>query len=315
MTAGRSIVINGDLGSGKSTVAAGLATRLGLRRVAMGDVHREMAQSLQMTTLELNQRAEADKAIDDYVDQVQKDLAASGEQLVVDSRLGWHFFTDAFKVHLITDPTEAARRVISRPANAVEGYSSLEEAREMLERRSDSERVRFIERYGVDKYDLRNYDVVCDTTRASADEVVELLAAAFGGEFGREVLDEAPPLLLIDPARIFPSRESAGLGGPEDEEFVAGVGERGPKRLEPILAGYSGKCFCVIDGHRRLAAALRNGFTLVPGRLIGQGEEPVVGDSSADEYFAAHVTAELVAAWEEAYQVRLPALEDCARAE
>src|SRR5690606_29049879 len=155
---------------------------------------------------------------------------------------------------------------ISRPANAVEGYSSLEEAREMLERRSDSERVRFIERYGVDKYDLRNYDVVCDTTRASADEAVQLVAAACGGEFGRYVLDEAPPVWLVDRARLFPSRGSAGRGGREDEEFVAGVGERGRKRVEPILGGYSGKCFCVIDGHRRLAAALRNGFTLVPGR-------------------------------------------------
>lgn len=315
MTAGRSIVINGDLGSGKSTVAAGLATRLGLRRVAMGDVHREMAQSLQMTTLELNQRAEADKAIDDYVDQVQKELAASGEQLVVDSRLGWHFFADAFKIHLITDPTVAARRVISRPANQVEGYTSLDEAREMLERRSDSERVRFIERYGVDKYDLRNYDVVCDTTRATADEVVELITAAYSGDLGREILSEAPPLLLIDPERIFPSRESAGLGGPEDDELVAWVGDQGPRRLKPILTGYSGKCFCVIDGHRRLAAALRNGFTLVPGRLIGQGAEPVVGDSTADEYFAAQVTPELVSAWEEACRIRLPALESCPRAD
>src|SRR5919112_6241041 len=130
MPSGRSIVINGDLGSGKSTVSSLLARRLGIRRISVGDLYREMAQQRGMTALELNLHAELDDKIDHYVDRLQSDIAMSGERLVVDSRLAWFFFRDALKVHLITDATVAARRVLGRPADTVEGYSSLDEARQ-----------------------------------------------------------------------------------------------------------------------------------------------------------------------------------------
>ena len=168
VTVRQSIVFNGDLGSGKSTVSVEIAKRLGMRRVSVGDLYREMAQQRQMTALQLNLHAELDQAVDGYVDQLQRDIAASGERLVMDSRLAWHFFTDALKVHMITEPTEAARRVLARPSGPAESYTSLEEARAKLRERSESERGRFIVRYGVDKARLRNYDLICDTTRAPA---------------------------------------------------------------------------------------------------------------------------------------------------
>jgi predicted cytidylate kinase len=308
MPEGRSIVINGDLGSGKSTVTTELASRLGVRRVAMGDVHRAMAKSRGMTTLELNQHAELDKAVDDDVDQVQRDLAASSEQLVVDSRLGWHFFGGAFKVHMIIDSAVAARRVTARPADAVEGYASLEQAEEKLRQRSDSERVRFIERYGVDKYLLRNYDLVCDTTRAAVGDVVDLIVAAYEGSLGAGILSEQPPLLLIDPARIYPT-QARGLDSLEEfknSEYVAKVGHGGPAALEPLSIGYARPHFYVIEGHRKLSAALLNDFTLVPARLVGQDSDVVHDATSAEAYFEACVLPELVREWSAAHGIDLP---------
>src|SRR5262249_44619167 len=119
MATERSVVINGDLGSGKSTVSTLLARQLGIRRISVGDLYREMAQQRGMTALELNLHAELDDKIDHYVDRLQSDIATSGEILVVDSRLAWFFFRDALKVHLITDPAVAAHRVLGRPANTV----------------------------------------------------------------------------------------------------------------------------------------------------------------------------------------------------
>jgi predicted cytidylate kinase len=162
----RSVVINGDLGSGKSTVSTRLAQRLGIRRISVGDLYREMAEQRGVTALQLNLHAELDDKIDHYVDRLQSDIAAAGETLVVDSRLAWFFFRDALKVHLITDPVIAAHRVLGRPADTVESYSSADEALQRLAERSESERVRFIERYGVDKTRLRNYDPVRATMRA-----------------------------------------------------------------------------------------------------------------------------------------------------
>ncbi|GAA2597526.1 hypothetical protein GCM10010399_30210 [Dactylosporangium fulvum] len=294
----RSVVINGDLGSGKSTVSVELASRLNLRRISVGDMYREMAQRRGMTTLQLNLHAELDDAIDSAVDQLQSDIAKSGEQLIVDSRLAWFFFHEAFKVHLITEPNEAARRVLARPHSEVENYSSLEEAKTNLRSRSESERMRFLTRYGADKYRLRNYDLVCDSTRARPGEIVDLVQAAFEGRLGADILREKPPLLLLDPMRVYPTREI---------EFPAPTGEVDtPETMEPLTIGHSGPDYFVIDGHRRLSAAVQSGLHLVPASLLAEGEEPVTGRLSANDYFRAHVTGPVVEAWERLHRIELP---------
>jgi len=260
MAAARSVVINGDLGSGKSTVSELLAQRLGIRRISVGDLYREMARQRDMTALQLNLHAELDDKIDHCVDQLQSDIAMSGEQLVVDSRLAWFFFRGALKVHLITDPTVAAHRVMRRPADAVERYGSVDEARRRLGERSESERVRFIQRYGADKTRLRNYDVVCDSTRATPEEIVARIV---------EALPEPPDStqLFVDPRRI---RLTDGPGA-----------DAGPVRL-----GYARPHFFIVDGRRAVGAAVRAGHTLVAAALAAEAGETVNG-RSAEAHFAA----------------------------
>lgn len=306
VTVRQSIVFNGDLGSGKSTVSIELARRLGLRRVSVGDIYRQMARERQMTALQLNLHAELDQAVDGYVDQLQRDIAASGEQLVVDSRLAWHFFRNALKVHMITEPTEAARRVLARPSGPAESYTSLEEAKTKLRERSDSERNRFLVRYGVDKARLRNYDLICDSTRASANEVVEYVIAVYEGRLAPDILRDAPPLLLLDPARIFPTQQVQRLRGLDESQFVADVAQAGEAALEPLHIGYTGEHFFVVDGHRRLSAALRSGFKLVPGRLVAEADEPVVGGRSAIDYFRSEVGLSTIYDWAAAHGTELP---------
>ncbi|MEH1100737.1 AAA family ATPase [Micromonospora sp. CPCC 205561] len=306
MTVRQSIVFNGDLGSGKSTVSVEIAERLGLRRVSVGDLYRQMAQERQMTALQLNLHAELDQAVDGYVDQLQRDIAASGERLVMDSRLAWHFFTDALKVHMITEPGEAARRVLARPSGPAESYASTEEAKAKLRERSESERGRFIVRYGVDKARLRNYDLVCDTTRAPAAEVIEHIVDAYEGRLCADVLRDAPPLLLLDPARVYPTEDIAHLRDLWDSEFVGEVAAGGDEALEPLRIGYTGEYFFVVDGHRRLSAALQSGFRLVPAQLVAEVDEPVVGGMSAVEYFTAQARPGLIHDWAAAHEIELP---------
>jgi predicted cytidylate kinase len=298
----RSITVNGDLGSGKSTVAVGLAERLKLRRVSVGDLYRQMARERGMSALEINLHAELDDAIDATVDTMQKEIAESGEQVVMDSRLAWHFFKNGFKVHLITEPTVAARRVLGRPANDVENYATLAEAKENLRSRSESERQRFLTRYHADKRLLRNYDIVCDTTRARPEEVLELIIEGIEGKIGAGT---PAPLLLLDPARIYPTQEIRALRGIEDTDYIQAVGAAGPDALEPLSIGYAQGYFFVVDGHRRLSAALRSGFRLVPGTLLAQDAEEVVGGLTADQYLASAVTLSKVYDWEEAHGIEL----------
>jgi predicted cytidylate kinase len=311
VTVRQSIVFNGDLGSGKSTVSVEIAKRLGLRRVSVGDLYRQMAQERQMTALQLNLHAELDQAVDGYVDQLQQDIAASGESLVMDSRLAWHFFTDALKVHMITEPTEAARRVLARPSGPAESYTSLEEARTKLRERSESERGRFIVRYGVDKARLRNYDLICDSTRANPEQVIGHIIDVYEGRLGADVLRDAPPLLLLDPTRVYPTEDVGALRGLWDAGFVDEVAAAGDEALEPLTIGFTGEYFFVVDGHRRLSAAIRSGFPLVPARLAAEVDEPVVGGTSAVDYFTAQVRPGTVYDWEAAHGITLPLPAHC----
>ncbi|NUO59584.1 MAG: AAA family ATPase [Hamadaea sp.] len=236
----RTVVLNGDLGSGKTTVSKLLAQRLGVRRISVGDLYRSMAAQRGMTALQLNLHAELDDKIDHYVDQLQADIATSGEQLVVDSRLAWHFFTDAVKVHMLADPTVAARRAMARPANDVERYATVEEARQRLASRSDSERARFLTRYGVDKSDLRNYDLVLDSTTASPAEIVERIA----DHVDTAGLCAPNPVCHLDPRRI---RRTTAAGVPDAPPLVM---------PEP-------PSFVAIAGWERISEAARSGAPLV----------------------------------------------------
>lgn len=308
MTHYSSIVVSGDLGSGKSTISTQLAERLGVRKISMGDVYREMAQSRGMSALQFNLHAELDEAVDSRIDELQKEIASSKERLVVDSRLAWFFFTDAFKVHLIVDPTIGAQRAMSRPASEVEKYSSALEAVESLQARSESERIRFLKKYDADKTRLRNYDLVVDTTRAGQNEVVESTIAAFEGTLGHEVLAASRPLLLLDPTRIYPSQGIRGLRGlwDSDSEFVASVSRSAPTALEPISVGYAKPYFYVVDGHRRLSAAIQGGFSLVSAALVAEGGEEVVGGLTSLSYFESEVSLSMVYDWDAAHNIELP---------
>lgn len=303
----QSIVISGDLGSGKSTISEQVAKRLGIRKVSMGDIMREMARSRGMSTLQLNLDAEHDETVDSQIDEFQKEIAKTKEQLIVDSRLSWFFFADAFKVHLIVDPAVAAQRAVSRPSSEVEAYSSPEEARERLRTRSESERSRFLRRYGADKARLRNYDLVCDTTRASQEEIAGAIIAAFDGTLKNKLVSYSHPLLLMDPNRIYPTEGIRSLRGlwDTDRDFVVGVDQAGPAQLEPISVGYANPYFYALDGHRRLSAAIQNGFRLITAMLAADGDEEVVGGLSSDEYFRSEISLSKIYDWEAAHNIEL----------
>jgi CMP/dCMP kinase len=285
----RSVVLNGDLGSGKTTVSMLLAARLGVRRISVGDLYRAMAAQRGMTALQLNLHAELDDKIDHYVDQLQDDIAASGERLIVDSRLAWYFFTDALKVHLVTEPTVAAHRVLGRPADTVENYASVEEARSRLATRSESERIRFITRYGADKTRLRNYDLVCDSTSATPEQIVERIIERLEAP----PADAARPMCHLDPRRIYPTADV-----PEPVRFDA---------REPVTVGCVAPYFFVVDGHRQVSAAIREGRTLIAATLLAEAGEDIAG-LGCDRYLAANATPVRVRNWEAAHDIALPAI-------
>jgi CMP/dCMP kinase len=277
----RAIALSGELGSGKSAVSEHLATALGARRVSTGEAQRLIAEHRGISTLDLNRLAEADPTIDEEIDSVFRSLASVHEPLVVDSRLAWHFLPEAFKVHLVVDPVEAASRVLRRPGpQTTEHYRSLEEALARMEDRVESERRRFQVVYGIDIFRLANYDLVVDTTQVSPAGVADQVLAGLAGD--QAVVSR--PALLLDPCRVTAATDDSGgddAPGPvEVEDLVAEIGRYGFTRLPPIAVAYRRPSFSVVDGGRRLLAAQRCDLPLVPAVLVAPDGEPDGGRRS-----------------------------------
>ncbi len=258
------LAVSGELGSGKSSVSALVAEELGARRVSTGEAQRQIAAARRITTLELNRLSETDPSIDDEIDSVFRSLARTPGALVVDSRLAWHFLPNAFKVHLVVDPEVGAGRALQRTDSSAERYGTLDQALADVAERAASERRRFQRVYGVDIWDLRNYDLVVDTTTAAPAEVAAAVLRTVAGR----TAGAGRPVLLLAPGRLAGLDAGRDEGPSHDVVLEAELRAKGYAAMDPVAVAYDRPRFAVVEGHRRVAAALAAGLPLLAAELV-----------------------------------------------
>ena len=164
------ISLAGDLGSGKSTVGKILAERENLQFYSTGTIQRNIAAQYGMTTYELNKYMETHPEIDDEIDNGLRNLEKTDNNVIIDSRMAWHFVPSSFSVYMTTDILVSAKRIMDAKRDS-EPFSSIEEAVNSLKARRASESKRYLELYGVDIKDMNNYKFVIDTSIRTPDEV------------------------------------------------------------------------------------------------------------------------------------------------
>jgi cytidylate kinase len=171
------ISITGNLGSGKSTVCTYLRDKYGAVIYSTGRIHRDIAQRMGKTTLEMNHLMKSDQSYDRMIDDEVVELSKKRHEgtVIFDSRMAWHFAVRSFKVFLSVGIDTAAERVFRASRGKEEVYSSAEEAERMLTARAEAERERFMLIYGVDYMDHSNYDLIADTTHMTPEEVAEYI--------------------------------------------------------------------------------------------------------------------------------------------
>lgn len=129
-----------------------------------------------MTLAEFNEKAKQQPELDHQIDEELRKLRTT-KDIVIDSRLGFYWIPESFKVYLWLDNEVAIARIY-RDVNlnagrgkAGEGIASMSEVIDQIEARSDNERERFKKLYGVNPFDTSNFDLVIDTSRHSPQTV------------------------------------------------------------------------------------------------------------------------------------------------
>ena len=173
------ITICGYSGSGKDTVGKELARKLGYRFYSVGGIRRDMARKRGMTIQEFNKLGEKEEFTDKEPDKYQAELGKKEDDFVIVGRTSAHFIPHAFKIMLKVDLDEGARRIFTDKDRDHEKYSNIEEAKELVRKRDESDKRRYMKYYGIDPYDEKGYDLVIDTTNITAMEVVEKILSEF----------------------------------------------------------------------------------------------------------------------------------------
>lgn len=171
------ITIFGLAGTGKSSVGKTLAKSLYCAFVSTGNVFREQAKEAGVAVHEYDKMAEADSIIDQKLDERIAQIGKIHENLVLESRLGWYFVPDSFKIKFICDDEERFKRVAHR-----DGISE-EESRSQSTIRENSHLDRFKKVYGILDYSAdEHFDLIIDTTNIHVSEIIDLILRKVEGE-------------------------------------------------------------------------------------------------------------------------------------
>lgn len=172
------ISFNGDLGSGKSTIAKKVASALNYEHFYMGQILRDMAKKRGLTLLELLKISEKNPSIDREIEDFIINLAKKKKNFVIESRTAWHFIPASLKIYFKVDVKEGAKRILQQlkeENNRNEGVKTetLKDVMKSNQQRKASEDRRYKKFYGINIRNMANYDFVLDTTKLNIEKVFE----------------------------------------------------------------------------------------------------------------------------------------------
>jgi len=170
------ITLSGKPGSGKSSTSDKISELLGYTRHSSGNLVRKVLAKNKMTLEEYNNLAETNHDLDTQIDDELRKLRDKND-IVVDSRLGFYWIPESFKVYLDLDLDVATARIfkdaVTNSARSSVGTSStsLFEVSRQVRERMNKEQNRFRRLYGVDPYNKNHFDLIVDTSRNDPQSV------------------------------------------------------------------------------------------------------------------------------------------------
>jgi cytidylate kinase len=168
------ITICGLAGTGTSTLGKELARTLEYEYLSSGDVFRSKARELGIDLNEFEELCQRDEQYDKWLDQEIAELGKTHDDIVVESRLAWHFIPDSFKVKLTCDFDTRIERIAYRD------QITTDKARDLTQAREKAIRNRYQRYYGIEAFDDDDhFDMVVDSTTRPVDKLVTIVTNAF----------------------------------------------------------------------------------------------------------------------------------------
>jgi len=149
---------------------------LGYTRHSSGDMVRKVLAENKMTLEEYNNQAETNHNLDSQIDDELRNLRGKND-IIVDSRLGFYWIPESFKVYLDLELDIATARIfkdtVTNSARSSVGTSStsLHDVSRQVKERMLNEQSRFRQLYGVDPFNKNHFDLIIDTSRNDPQSV------------------------------------------------------------------------------------------------------------------------------------------------
>lgn len=165
------IILYGESGVGKSSLAQNLSQIFHLQKISVGDIMRETAQNLGISIYEFDKLCSEDSKYDIEVDKKVSEIGNSQDNIILDGRLAWYFVKSGIKIKIICSYDEVLRRIAERE------NLDLDEVDKKTQTRQNYYKNRYAQLYPQIVYPPKdeNFDIVIDTTNCSLDETTKEL--------------------------------------------------------------------------------------------------------------------------------------------
>ncbi|MDR1329749.1 MAG: AAA family ATPase [Oscillospiraceae bacterium] len=287
------ISVTGDLGSGKSTVCRKLQAMYNLEMFSTGIIQRKLASEMKMSIFDLNKYMETHPEIDRLIDGELIALSDSNTDIVIDSRMAWHFVRNTYKVFLTVDETVAAKRVMYDKRGSSEIYSDVQDAKRQLKARKASENFRYKDKYHVDCYDLRNFDLIIDTTSVSSDYTANMIMSQYNAEDGAA---DKQFQLWLSQFCLYPTQTMKTMSDDIFEKYCDMILRN--ESLPPIDVLFSNGFFYIVNGHHSAAAYCKTKKPLIPCSLFAGSDDSMSGGSIDDQHAKNELDITKIYDWE-----------------
>ena len=272
------IVMSGDIGSGKSSVATELKQLTGFDIIGTGSIQRDIASKRGLTTLELNEISQTDRSIDDEIDAYVIEIGKSQDRLIMDSRLAWHFIPTAFKVFLAVDPVVGAERVFNASRHD-ENNASLDITLKNNLKRQTIEDQRFNQLYNIHFRKYGNYDLIIDTSYATPAAIAQKINDCFNAWLKHQHFSS----LWITPRKLLPTLAANAVDDDIDE-----------------LSVFINNDFIYIQqGHHCVIRAHMAGDDLIPAKILTEEPNDVLTEGLSVIQAAQEVSIATLKNWED----------------